>query len=266
MKHLSKSCFLLALSMSYLSLPSHSASSTISLSLGAGFNNNMILEDQHPSSSTPPALFGGGGRMSKGENNDLFNIGVGYSHEVTPWLDLEVQYNFQGMTFNGNANFTKAGSYQPTTADIRSDGLFVGGKFNFHTLLKDNGSNINPFFSAGIGMTKITTEKVHFSFPALQAKNNASAVLTTTSGGTNYNGAYRLGAGFDWPFAANWGTSFSYHFYHLGEMNTDEGTAYIYGHGCHKDLSNPFGCNITVDGLKGKIQTNVLSIDLWRRF
>ena len=250
----------------FISAISHSESSLISFSIGAGFNNTMTLEDQNSSANTPPAIFGEG-HHSKGENNDLLNISLGFSYQVKPWFDLEVKYDYQGMTFNGNANFTHAGSYQPTTADIRSDGLFLGGRFNFHSLLNDSHSNINPYFSLGIGITKITSDKVHFSFPALKEKNNVISALTTSAGGTNTNGAFRIGAGFDWPFTAKWGTSVSYHFYHLGDMKTDEGTAYIYGHGIAKDTeTNKYGKLLYVDGLKSKIQTNILSIDLWRRF
>ena len=50
-------------------------------------------------------------------------------------------------------------------------------------------------------------------------------------------------------------------------METDEGAAYVYGHGFSKDTeAYPLGGVLYVDGLKAKIQTNILSIGIWRRF
>ncbi len=233
------------------------------VSAGAGFSQNSDLTDTNSSERHPPALFGQGYK-AEGEHDNIRSFGAGFGYRINPLLSIELAYDYQSMTFNGNANFKNAGRSQPTSSDLFADSLLLSGKVDLLGLFADTRQKLRPFVAVSGGVTQITAKNVHFSFPALQ-RSPTTPAITIAQGGTNRHGVFRASTGVDWLINDSTGFSLSYQYYNLGKFKTDKGTAYVYGHGCNK-AGEPLGCNLYVGGLEADVRTNLFSVNFWRRF
>ncbi|ODN41629.1 outer membrane protein [Piscirickettsia litoralis] len=230
--------------------------------LGAGYawSNNTVFTDKSCSSTSPAALFGcgysAGGSFG---NSESFDIAIGY--RFNPIFHGEALLNYQpNYRFSGNANFLNAGSNQPVSSDVSSLGLMATGYIDLASVFGYKESKWQPFVGLGLGLSRNHTGSMTYEFPTLSQPNDSAT--TKTSSGSSISFAYMLAAGVNWKLNSNTGLEFSYRWYDLGNVETDDGSAYIHGHGC----GGASDCTINIAGTKASLKTQSLMLSLWHTF
>lgn len=206
--------------------------SRFDFSVGAGwaFSADTVFSDENCASVSPAAYFGCGagsdgrplGAYGDFGDTPVLDLGIGYT--VNDWLHTELLLAYRpGLAFSGNSNFIGApATAQFVDADVRNFSAMAAANLKLAPLLGMTDGPIQPFLTAGAGLSHNRIDQMVYRFPTLDP---AGSTITRSGDSTEFT--WMAGGGVDMSLSEDITASLLYRYIDLGKVRTEPGNIQI---------------------------------------
>ena len=233
--------------------------------LGAVSVESTRFQDVKASDATElPVLYGSPARFTDGEYDTGPELRLGVGYRPFPRLRTALELGIaRGVDFNGNANYSRSGDEQPSTAELSARRLLLTATWDpLSWRVGEDGRLWRLYMGGGYGVTEYRLTDFVQRFPALRQGPNGEVPLTALPSGSDREATFMLTAGVAIPLQGRWEIDLGYRYTDGGDVETDLGDIDIVRYrsdGTRRDLAIP------IDRTAGEYRTHTLTATLRRR-
>ena len=228
------------------------------LGLGAAKVESTRFQDARaPDATDLPVLYGGPARFTDGtfESGPELRLGVGYR----PWPRLRAALELTAapaVDFTGNANYSRSGDEQPSTAKQSTRRLMLAATWDVASWrFGESERRWRLYLGGGYGVTEYRLTDFVQRFPSLRRGPNAEVPFTALPSGSDREATFMLATGVVVPLRGRWELDVGYRYTDGGNVETDLGEIDIVRYradGSRLDLA------IAIDRTAGECRTHAV--------
>ena len=233
--------------------------------LGAVSVESTRFQDVKASDATElPVLYGSPSLFTDGEYDTGPELRFGVGYRPFPRLRTALELGFgRRVDFTGNANYSRSGDEQPSTAELSTRRLLLTATWDPISWRVGEASRMWRFYlGGGYGVTEYRLTNFVQLFPSLRNGPNGEIPLTALPSGSDREATVMLTTGIAIPLRGRWELDLGYRYTDGGDVETDVGEIDIVRYrsdGTRRDLAIP------IDRTAGEYRTHTLTATLrWR--
>ena len=244
-----------------------SAAQGISFDVGLGVvsaESTRFRDVKAADATDLPVLYGGPALFTDGEYDRGPELRLGIGYRFLPQLRTGLEFAAQpNVDFIGNANYSRSGDEQPSTAKLSARRLLLTATWDLYSWpMGEAGRSARLYVGGGYGATDYRLTDFVQRFPSLRQGPNGEVPLTALPSSSDREATFMLTAGVAVPWGNRFELDFSYRYLDGGDVETDLGEIDIVRYrsdGTRRDLAIP------IDRTAGEYRTHTLAATLrWR--
>ena len=211
-----------------------------------------------------PVLYGSPALFTDGEYDGGAELRLGIGYRLLPRLRAGLELGAQpNVDFTGNANYSRSGDEQPSTAKLSARRLMLTATWDLHSWpIGEAGRSARLYVGGGYGATDYRLTDFVQRFPSLRQGRNGEVPLTALPSGSDREATFMLAAGFAVPLGERFELDLAYRYLDGGDVETDLGEIDIVRYrsdGSRRDLAIP------IDRTAGEFRAHTLAATFrWR--
>ena len=232
------------------------------LGLGVVSAESTRFQDVKAADATDlPVLYGNPALFTDGEYDRGPEVRLGMGYRLLPRLRTALELGLApGVDFTGNANYSRSGDEQPSTAKLSSRRLLLTATWDVHSWrMGEGGRSARLYVGGGYGATDYRLTDFVQRFPSLRQGPNGEVPLTALPSGSDREATFMLTTGVAIPVGNRFELDLAYRYLDGGDVETDLGEIDIVRYrsdGTRRDLAIP------IDRTAGEYRTHTLAATL----
>lgn len=211
-----------------------------------------------------PVLYGNPALFTDGEYDGGAELRLGIGYRLLPRLRAGLELAAQpNVDFTGNANYSRSGDEQPSTARLSARRLMLTATWDVYSWpLGEASRAARLYVGGGYGATGYRLTDFVQRFPSLRQGRNGEVPLTALPSGSDREATFMLAAGIAVPLGERFELDLAYRYLDGGDVETDLGEIDIVRYrsdGSRRDLAIP------IDRTAGEFRSHTLAATFrWR--